>query len=185
MKILVVVDMQNDFIDGTLKNEQGMQIVNNVVKKINQYKENGDLILYTMDTHEENYLETQEGKNLPVAHCIKNTPGWYLNERVDEALPDEAECYVKPTFGSVELAKSIKIAEYNTTIEEIEFVGLCTDICVLSNVALTKAYVPEVQITVDAACCAGVTPESHDTALNAMKMIQVNVVNQGKEPWRK
>ena len=184
-KLLVVVDMQNDFIDGALGTKEAQAIVDNVVAKIKEYKNNTDecKVIYTMDTHIADYLNTQEGRNLPVAHCIEYTDGWRLNNRIGETVEQVADLYRKPTFGSLELANDLKMMWRDAT--EIEFVGLCTDICVLSNVVLAKAALPEAKIIVDAACCAGVTPESHDTALNAMKMIQVEVRNQGNEPWRK
>ncbi len=167
-KLLVVVDMQNDFISGSLGTAEAVAIVPNVVKKIKEFE--GDVV-FTKDTHLSDYPETQEGKNLPVPHCIKGTEGWML---CDELVPLAEGCPVfeKPTFGSVALAQYIADKDYG----EIELVGLCTDICVLSNALLIKAYLPECPICVDAACCAGVTPESHRNALEAMKMCQVHVV---------
>lgn len=170
MKILVVVDMQNDFIDGALGTKEAVAIVPNVVEKIKNFE---GRIIYTRDTHEENYTETQEGKNLPVPHCIRGTQGWELNPEI-EALRKE-DAIDKPSFGSMELASSLKGLE---DIESIEFVGLCTDICVISNVMITKAALPEVPVIVDASCCAGVTTESHRNALEAMKMCQVQVINE-------
>ena len=170
MKILVVVDMQNDFIDGALGTKEAVAIVPNVVEKIKNFE---GRIIYTRDTHEENYMETQEGKNLPVPHCIRGTKGWELNPEI-EALRKE-DAIDKPSFGSMELASSLKGLE---DIESIEFVGLCTDICVISNVMITKAALPEVPVIVDASCCAGVTTESHRNALEAMKMCQVQVINE-------
>lgn len=170
MKILVVVDMQNDFIDGALGTKEAVAIVPNVVEKIKSY--DGEKIIFTRDTHEEDYMETQEGKNLPVPHCIRGTKGWELNPEI-EALRKE-DAIDKPSFGSMELASYLK---EQSDIESIEFVGLCTDICVISNVMITKAALPEVPVIVDASCCAGVTPESHKNALEAMKMCQVKVVN--------
>ena len=171
MKILVVVDMQNDFIDGALGTKEAAAIVPNVIDKINNF--DGDKIIYTRDTHEENYMETQEGKNLPVPHCIRGTKGWELSPEI-EALRKE-DAIDKPSFGSMELASYLK---EQSDIESIEFVGLCTDICVISNVMITKAAMPEVPVIVDASCCAGVTPESHKNALEAMKMCQVKVINE-------
>jgi len=171
MKILVVVDMQNDFIDGALGTKEAVGIVPNVVEKIRSF--DGDKIIFTRDTHEENYMETQEGKNLPVPHCIRGTNGWELNPEI-EALRKE-EAVDKPSFGSMELASYLKELD---DVESIEFVGLCTDICVISNVMITKAALPEVPVIVDASCCAGVTPESHKNALEAMKMCQVKVLGQ-------
>lgn len=171
MKILVVVDMQNDFIDGALGTKEAVAIVPNVVEKIKNF--DGDKIIFTRDTHEENYMETQEGKNLPVPHCIRGTKGWELNPEI-EALRTE-DAIDKPSFGSMELASYLKGLD---SVESIEFVGLCTDICVISNVMITKAALPEVPVIVDASCCAGVTPESHTNALNAMKMCQVIIENE-------
>ena len=171
MKILVVVDMQNDFIDGALGTKEAVAIVPNVVEKIKKF--DGDKIIFTRDTHEENYMETQEGKNLPVPHCIHGTKGWELNPDI-EALRKE-EAFDKPSFGSLELGDYLKKQE---SVESVEFIGLCTDICVISNVMITKAALPEVPVIIDASCCAGVTPESHKNALNAMKMCQVQIINE-------
>ena len=169
MKVLVVVDMQNDFIDGALGTKEAVAIVPNVVEKIRGFD---GKIIFTRDTHEENYMDTQEGKNLPVMHCIRGTSGWELNPEI-EALRKE-DAIDKPSFGSMELASYLRGLD---DIESIEFVGLCTDICVISNVMIAKAALPEVPVIVDAACCAGVTPESHTNALEAMKVCQVKVVN--------
>ena len=139
-KVLVVVDMQNDFITGSLGTPEAQAIVPKVVEKIQEF---GGTVLYTQDTHGADYLQTQEGRNLPVEHCIEGEDGWNF-------APD---------------------------LEEIQLVGLCTDICVISNALLLKAFLPEVKLTVDASCCAGVTPESHQRALEAMKACQIEVVN--------
>ena len=174
-KILVVVDMQKDFVDGALGTKEAVSIVDNVVKKIENF--DGDIIV-TYDTHGENYMETQEGKNLPVPHCIKNTDGWELDKKVQEAVDKrEYKAIAKPTFGSTELVEYIK-ANYNPEKIEIELIGLCTDICVVSNALLLKANFLETKISVDATCCAGVTPDSHNAALTTMKMCQVNVQNE-------
>lgn len=167
-KLLVVVDMQNDFIDGSLGTDDAKWIVNNVVKKINYYRQNGWGVIFTRDTHEENYLDTQEGKNLPVKHCIKGTHGWELCSKLD--INDSKICD-KNSFGSPELAQYVKDAD----ADEVELVGLCTDICVISNALLIKAYLPEAKVIVDSACCAGVTPTSHANALSAMKMCQIDI----------
>lgn len=174
-KILIVVDMQKDFVDGALGTKEAVAIVGNVVRKIENFK--GDVIV-TYDTHPENYMETQEGKNLPVAHCIKGTDGWRLDSKVQSAL-DKREYKVieKPTFGSTELPEYIK-AKYNPGEIEIELIGLCTDICVVSNALLLKANFLETKISVDASCCAGVTVDSHNAALTTMKMCQVNVIGE-------
>ena len=171
-KILVVVDMQNDFIDGSLGTPEAVAIVENVKDKIRSYDKSD--IFVTMDTHAPNYLETQEGKNLPVEHCIKGTDGWKVRPDIDELLQGAA-VYEKPTFGSVKLAEDISRIAANEEIE-IELIGLCTDICVVSNALLLKANMPEVKVSVDPACCAGVTPESHEAALKTMQMCQVNVL---------
>ena len=183
-KILLVVDMQNDFIEGSLKTEQAPKIIPNVVKKIND-KEN-QLIIFTQDTHGEDYLEIQEGKKLPVEHCIENTHGWEINKDILNAWKNkqdriilenrENNSIIKDTFGSKDLITVLKEINAESPIEEIEIAGLCTDICVISNALLIKAYFPEIEIVVDSACCAGVTPESHETALNAMKACQVTVI---------
>ncbi len=170
MKVLVVVDMQNDFIDRALGTKEAVGIVDNVAKKIAEFD---GKVIYTKDTHLENYLQTQEGKNLPVEHCIRGSEGWQLSS----ALPVKADDLVieKPTFGSVELGEYLKKTAADVDIEEIEIVGLCTDICVISNALLIKAFLPEVKISVDPSCCAGVTPESHKNALEAMKMCQIKI----------
>ena len=162
-KVLVVVDMQNDFISGSLGTKEAQAIVPAVVAKIKEYQKNGDRVVYT--------YETQEGRNLPVKHCIHGTWGWELADEIDE-LAKEAEKYEKPTFGSRRLME--ELAKWNP--DEIEFVGLCTDICVVSNVLGTKAWLPETPLTVDSCCCAGVTPESHETALATMRSCQVKIV---------
>lgn len=174
-KILVVVDMQKDFVDGALGTKEAVAIVDNVVNKINGH--DGDIFV-TYDTHFENYMETSEGKKLPVPHCIKGTDGWKLNDKVQAAL--DAKTYTeveKITFGSVDLPQLVKKAVGDGEFE-IELVGLCTDICVVSNALLLKATFPEVAISVDASCCAGVTPDTHNAALATMKMCQINVVGE-------
>ena len=172
-KLLIVVDMQKDFVDGALGSREAVAIVDNVVKKIETF--DGDIIV-TYDTHPENYMETQEGKNLPVPHCIKGTDGWKLDEKVQAAVDKKEYTTIeKPTFGSTELPEYIK-AKYNPENIEIELIGLCTDICVVSNALLLKANFIETKISVDASCSAGVTPESHNAALTTMKMCQINVI---------
>ncbi len=170
-KILVVVDMQNDFIDGSLGTKEARQIVAAVIHKIKQYKAGN--IYATRDTHTADYLSTQEGKNLPVKHCIKGTDGWEIRPEIAELLKG-AVIVDKPTFGSLELAELL--FEENKKEElEIELVGLCTDICVVSNALLLKAKMPEIKISVDASCCAGVSPKSHEAALETMKMCQIQI----------
>ena len=160
-KITVVIDMQNDFIDGALGTPEAVAIVENVKARIREYDQAD--IFVTMDTHAPNYLETQEGRNLPVEHCIKGTEGWRIRKDIAKLLPDW-HVYEKPTFGSVALAKDIAEIAANEEIE-IEVLGLCTDICVVSNALLLKAVMPEVPISVDSSCCAGVTPARHEAAL--------------------
>lgn len=165
--VLVVVDMQKDFIDGALGTKEAVAIVENVKKKIALYKANGDEIIFTRDTHQENYMETNEGKHLPVEHCIEGTDGW----KIGEGLEVDGALYIdKPTFGYMNWK------EYD--LEEVELIGLCTDICVVSNALIIKATFPEIKVTVDASCCAGVTPESHKAALTTMKMCQVEVIGE-------
>lgn len=175
-KVLVVVDMQNDFITGSLGTKEAQGIVEKVVEKITSYKEAGHKVLYTRDTHSENYLSTREGSNLPVEHCIKGTWGWQLADAIAKTVISSSQLYDKGTFGSVTLGEKMKALAEEESNLEIELVGLCTDICVISNALLIKAYVPEVSICVDASCCAGVTPESHKTALEAMKMCQIQIM---------
>ena len=170
-KVLVVVDMQNDFIDGALGTKEAVAIVPNVLEKIKNFS---GTVLFTRDTHTEDYMNTQEGKNLPVMHCIKGSNGWEIREEL-EALRI-AETIDKVTFGSSELPQKLLALDKENPIESITFVGLCTDICVISNVMITKAFLPEVEIIVDASCCAGVTPQSHQNALEAMKVCQVKIV---------
>lgn len=169
MKYLVVVDMQNDFIDGALGSKEAVAIVPYVKELIKSFD---GKVLFTRDTHFENYMDTQEGKNLPVPHCIKDTDGWQIRPELDELRKTEA--IDKITFGSKELVELLK---EEADIESITFVGLCTDICVISNVMLVKAFYPEIPLFVDAKGCAGVTPESHNIALDAMKMCQVKIIN--------
>lgn len=164
-RTLIVVDMQNDFIDGSLGTKEAQAIVENVKKKIEQYRTNGDEIIFTRDTHQTDYLQTPEGRKLPVEHCIEGTHGWEIPDGID--LP-ECVHIDKPTFGWT------KWNQYK--FDRVEIVGLCTDICVVSNALILKAYFPEAEICVDASCCAGVTPESHEAALVTMKMCQIEVV---------
>ena len=174
-RILVVIDMQNDFIDGSLGTKEAEAIVENVKAKIASYPP--DAVYATMDTHGKDYLKTQEGINLPVEHCIKDTNGWKIRPDI-AALLKNAKIYEKPTFGSTRLAEDIKAAG---DTEEIELVGLCTDICVISNALLLKAALPEVKISVDASCCAGVTPQKHAAALETMRSCQINVTGCPEE----
>ncbi len=171
-KILVVIDMQKDFIDGALGTEEAEAIVGAVADKISNYPA-GDVFV-TMDTHEPDYLQTQEGSFLPVMHCVRGTEGWQLSPVLADLLKD-AQVYEKPTFGSVALAEDLRAIALSEEIE-LELIGLCTDICVVSNALLLKAFMPEVRITVDPSCCAGVTPEKHKAALETMRSCQIVVV---------
>ena len=164
-KTLIVVDMQNDFIDMALGTKEAVAIVPNVKKKIQQYKENGDEIIFTRDTHFENYMETPEGKKLPVPHCIKGTKGW---EIADGLYVEGCKIIDKPNFGWPNWKEE--------TLEDVELIGLCTDICVVSNALIIKATFPEATVKVDKTCCAGVTPESHEAALMTMQMCQIDIV---------
>ena len=170
-KILIVIDMQNDFIDAALGTKEAVSIVEAVKDKIRSYAPEN--VIATMDTHGENYMETQEGKYLPVPHCIKGSEGWKIRSDI-AALLEGAKIYEKPTFGSTALAADLKELSGREEIE-LELVGLCTDICVASNALLLKAFMPEIKISVDAACCAGVTPEKHLAALETMRSCQIQV----------
>lgn len=170
MKYLVVVDMQNDFIDGALGSQEAVKIVPYVKSLIENF--DGE-VLFTRDTHYDNYMETQEGKNLPVPHCVYGTNGWKIHPELETLRKTDA--INKITFGSKELVGLLKEKD---NIESIMFVGLCTDICVISNVMLVKAFYPEIPLIVDAKGCAGVTPDSHKNALDAMKAVQVQVINE-------
>lgn len=170
MKTFVVIDMQQDFISGSLGSEEARQIVPRVAERIRSARREGRTVLFTLDTHGPDYLRTQEGKNLPVAHCLRGTPGWELDPALVEALEGEApQTFEKGTFGSAALARELQ----RQAPEEIELAGVCTDICVISNALLLKAFLPETPIRVNAACCAGVTPERHRTALEAMRACQI------------
>lgn len=170
-KILIVVDMQNDFIDGALGTKEAVAIVPKVEEKIRNF--DGE-VFFTRDTHETYYLETQEGKKLPVKHCIRDTEGWQIRKELD--ILRKTEPIDKETFGSTDLAGELVTLNEDQGIESITLVGLCTDICVISNALLIKASLPEVPICVDATCCAGVTPESHENALKAMEACQIKII---------
>lgn len=164
-KTLLVIDMQNDFIDMALGTKEAVAIVPAVKAKIEAYKKAGDEIIYTRDTHEENYLQTAEGQKLPVPHCIRNTKGW---EIADGLYTEGAKIIDKPNFGWPLWDRE--------DLESVEIIGLCTDICVVSNALIIKATFPDIPVTVDSRCCAGVTPESHEAALLTMKMCQIDVI---------
>lgn len=170
-KLLVIVDMQNDFVSGALGTREAADIVPYVVGKVVEAVNAGVTIVFTQDTHGEDYLNTQEGQKLPVPHCIKGSEGWEIIPQLQEYTKGRT-CVEKPTFGSTALAHLAAREGF----DEIELVGLCTDICVISNAMLLKAALPEAKITVDSACCAGVTPASHRNALEAMKMCQITVL---------
>lgn len=171
-RLLIVVDMQKDFIDGVLGTKEAQGIVENVVHKIEAFEGS---IIATMDTHRDDYSKTREGKLLPVPHCIKNTEGWEIDKRVMSALKQKGfKILEKPSFASLELPNLIR-TKYNPDNLKIELVGLCTDICVVSNAMLIKAAFPETDISVDSVCCAGVTPEKHKAALETMRSCQIEV----------
>lgn len=179
-KVLIVIDVQNDFITGSLRNEEAIKKVPNIVKKIRNFK--GNAIFYTMDTHSENYLSTNEGEKLPVVHCVKGTDGWEIEPNVKAALEDaklrniKVVCVEKPTFGSYDLVDEIKRISLWADLD-IELVGFCTDICVVSNALLVKAaFYEKAKISVIEDCCAGVTPETHFAACKTMQMCQIDVI---------
>ena len=171
--ILIVVDMQNDFIDGALGTAEAAAIVPAVEEKVRSFQ---GRVIFTRDTHMENYLETQEGRNLPVPHCIAGSPGWEICPQLRPFCKEPP--IDKPGFGSRALGELLLEADREEAIGSVTLAGLCTDICVISNAMIVKAFLPEVPVTVDAACCAGVTPESHRTALAAMKMCQIRIENE-------
>lgn len=164
MKTLIVVDMQKDFVDGALGTAEAVDILTNVKNKIKEYIDNGDEVIFTRDTHHENYLDTNEGKHLPVVHCIEGSDGWQIYEGL---YVDGCKIIDKPSFGY--------IGWNEFKFEEVELIGLCTDICVVSNALILKALFPEIKVSVDSKCCAGVTVESHEAALKTMGMCQVEV----------
>jgi len=173
MKVLVIVDMQKDFIDGALGTKEAASIVPNVVARIEASV--GEMLLLTLDTHGEDYLTTPEGKKLPVPHCIKGTEGWEIDERVAAACAEKTEKnFEKSVFGSVGLVEFLKARE--SEISEIELAGVCTDICVISNAIMLKNFLPNTEISVNEKCCAGVTPQSHTEAISTMKMCQINII---------
>ena len=182
MKVLIIIDMQNDFLTGTLGTAEAQGIISNVIKRINESKD--DMIIFTQDTHHDNYLTTPEGIKLPVEHCIKGTHGWEIHEEILNAwkenkntiiIPDiKNNSFKKPIFGSTDLVKFLE--GMKEKIGEIELIGVCTDICVVSNAIMIKNTLPDIRIVVDARCCAGVTPQSHREALNIMRMCQIDVL---------
>ena len=174
--ILLVIDMQTDFVDGALGTAEAVRIVPAVAARIDEAIARGEQIYFTRDTHQANYLDTQEGRKLPVIHCVQGTPGWEIVPQL-KAYTQGRTVVDKPSFGSTRLAELLAEANEKEPIRQITLIGLCTDICVISNALLVKAQLPEVPILVDAACCAGVTPASHQNALAAMQTCQINIVH--------
>lgn len=169
-KVLLVIDMQNDFVIGSLGTKEAQDIVPNVVAKLKEAKENGDKILFTKDTHYENYMDTLEGERLPIPHCIRYSDGWELIPQL-QPYTENTSTIDKSTFGYLTWLSWIP-----QETKEIELVGVCTDICIISNALILRAVFPNKKITVNSSCCAGVTPESHTNALNAMKMCQIDII---------
>ena len=176
MKVLIVVDLQRDFVDGALGTKEAQAIVPNVCKEIKERADKDTVVIFTKDTHYEDYMDTLEGKNLPVPHCIEGTEGHTIVDEVFKAYTGRPIVIEKPTFGSRELQSTLFAMASTKGIEEVTLMGLCTGICVLSNAILAKATLPEVPVNVVADCCACVTPESHKTALEAMKLCQINII---------
>ena len=182
MRVLIIIDMQNDFLTGTLGTDEAQGIIDNVVKRIKESKD--EMIIFTQDTHQEDYLTTPEGIKLPIEHCIEGTHGWEIHEEILNSwkenkntiiIPDvENNAFKKPIFGSVDLVKFLEDIKEN--IAEIELIGVCTDICVVSNALMIKNTVPDIRIVVDAKCCAGVTPKSHQEALSVIRMCQIDIL---------
>ena len=172
-KMLLVIDVQNDFVDGSLGTEEAQAMLPRLLEKV---QENKGEIIYTKDTHPDNYLETQEGKNLPVSHCIRGTAGWELVPELQKLQEERgSKVYEKPTFGSTALVHDLRRRYEEGEIDTIEIVGLCTDICVISNALILKAAMPELPIFVDPSCCAGVTPKKHAAALEVMQSCQIKL----------
>ena len=187
--ILIVVDMQNDFIDGALGTKEAQTIIPNVIKKISEALENKDDIIFTRETHYAyTYSTSEEGKNLPVPHCIEGSLGWMISDKITISKPKNhsyTQIFDKETFGSLDLANHLKNFYPLTYINSIQVIGLCTDICVIANAIMAKSALPNAHIIVDASCCAGVSPQSHDNAIQTMKTLQIEILNHKKEPWRK
>lgn len=174
-QFLIVVDMQNDFLDGALGTQEAQAIVPAVVERIKAAQKAGETVIATLDTHAEDYMATAEGKKLPVPHCIKGTEGWKIHPQITEALGD-ALLVEKPTFGSVKLPQIVAQLADDPAAMTIELLGVCTDICVASNALLLKAHFPEAALRVRRACCAGVTPAKHEAALETMSSCQIDVI---------
>lgn len=178
MRVLAVIDMQKDFIDGVLGTKEAAAIVPSVMKKIEEYRQRGDMVIFTRDTHHEDYLDTREGRKLPVPHCIEGSEGWKIWPDIDT----EGSLIIdKPSFGSPELAALLQKKNRQEPLEGIELIGLCTDICVISNAIMIKNSLPETEVSVDPLCCAGVMPETHHNALKAMSMCQIDIKSKGEE----
>ena len=176
MKILIVVDMQNDFVSMALGTPEAQAIVPAVVEKINENRAIDNVVIFTQDTHYGDYMETLEGEKLPVPHCIKDTEGWEIIPEIEESEDDII--ITKRTFGYEEWRDALSNILFYSPVDEIEICGLCTDICVISNALIIRALYPNMPITVDAKCCAGVTPEKHKAALEVMKSCQIDVINE-------
>ena len=174
-KFLIVVDMQNDFISGSLGTKEAQAIVPNVINRINECRANGYQIIGTLDTHRDDYFRTQEGVRLPVKHCIAGTDGWLPPDEINNKFAG-SPVFMKNTFGCVKLPEYIRHEADNTSDTIIELIGVCTDICVVSNALLLKAYFPEATIQVNSSCCAGVTPELHEAALKVMNSCQIEII---------
>lgn len=176
MDVLIAVDLQNDFVTGALGTPEAQAILPRAAERIRRFQ---GTVFFTQDTHGPEYLQTQEGQRLPVPHCIRGSQGWELCPAIRE-VRNGAPVLEKPTFGSAELARRLVALNSRERIRSITLIGLCTDICVISNALVIKAFLPQTPISVDAACCAGVTPESHRRALAAMEMCQITVQNGGE-----
>jgi len=168
-RTLIVIDMQNDFIDGALGTKEAQAIIPNVKAKIEEYRKCGNNIIFTRDTHDDNYLKTREGRHIPVIHCVKGTFGWQISDKIGFDEKNDI-CIDKPSFGWTHWD--------DFKFDEVEIIGVCTDVCVVSNAVLIRSLNPEINVTVDAECCAGATPETHKSALRTMEMCQINVVGE-------
>ena len=176
MKIVVVVDVQNDFVYGALGSAEAQATMKNIIDRLMQVRP-ADFVIFTRDTHNENYFDTQEGKNLPVLHCVYNTEGWRLADNIDDIVLAEQVAYInKPIFGSYELIEDMKSYLKAFNVTEIELFGFCTDICVISNALMIKSAFPELKVQVNAECCAGVTPAKHEAALEVMRSCQIEII---------
>ena len=187
MKIIVIVDMQKDFISKALKNNVAEAMIPRMQEVLTDMNSSDNIVLFTKDTHYDDYMNTQEGRNLPVPHCIKDTDGWKIDKRISSVV-DKGNYrkisshniinsrILKNTFGSLEVAETIKSLTIAHPIDEVIFMGVVSDICVISNVLITKAYCPETKISIVKSCCAGLTPETHEAAFTVMQSCQVNII---------